>query len=213
MTKKLTALAALLTLCVAASQSTALAATGSEPTPDASNDLQVQRLEPGRNLKVIYSNFSDDWRDLYYAAGYLVTSRDSEWGQNFSVAAPFTPLKSAVVRKIVLPLHALGYVPQVVEVSFREDEGGMPGAVIRRFSVPAPLWSDWYDKQVVQVKGIPVTAGTQYWIAATAPGDNNAYWNFNSINLYGTFARKFNASKWESFNDALPAFSVLGDWD
>ncbi|MGM9488189.1 hypothetical protein [Ideonella sp. YS5] len=215
--KAVSALAALLALGIAGSQTaeaaTPAASLDSSPLPADRVDVWAARPEESLALRVIYSNFKDDSHDRYALAGYLISSPESDFHQRYSVAAPFTPLENATLRKIRLPLFSM-WVKHEVEVSLRKDEDGMPGAVMKRFSVPSPWW-DGSGRLLIQTvtleKGIPLIAGKKYWISTRALGVAQSAWFWNSLNLYGDFLRKLDSSKWEPLYDVLPAFAVLGD--
>jgi hypothetical protein len=212
--KAIVALAALLALCIAGTQTAQAKRISAEQyatseSPDAVANWPAKALQ----LKVIYSNFNDDRKNIYDPVGYLISSPESDFHQRFSVAAPFTPLEDAAIRQVQMPFFSM-WAPQSVEVSIRKDEEGMPGAVMKRFSVPSPLW-DGSGRLLIQTvkleEGIPVIAGKKYWIATRALGTNQSAWFRNSLDLRGDFLRKLNASKWEPTYDVLPAFAVLGD--
>jgi len=219
MTKALKSLAALLLLGL----NVLPAAGAGEAT--SSDDGHVTVASPGiarpdakssstgsEHFKVIYSTFSDDKEFPYNPfVAYTLSTRNSDAGRRYTVAMPFTPAEPTNLRKVVVALARVSGLDEV-SVSLRADDGGLPGAVIKRVKVgDLPAFGQCCETETIASKAIPLAAGTRYWVLAKANADTHAGWNWNTISLSGPFARKFDSGDWEMANDALAAFSVLGD--
>lgn len=164
-------------------------------------------------LTEIYSTFNSDSTNAYdCCGGWTISARDSVVGLRQAVAMPFTPAADANVTKIGV---AVGYVTGVngVSVALYSDSAGLPGEVIERFKVSSlPTFGECCVTESVHLKGVPVTAGTQYWVVVKTGkiGDATwAAWNFNTISALGPFA--FNqGGGWQLSGDSsLSAFNVL----
>jgi hypothetical protein len=152
----------------------------------------------------------------------------AEGGSNFPfqtwVAIAFTPAANATVTRVEASVGTFGGATGF-ELSLHADSGGVPGALIKGFHFPTPpqygqccVLDTGNDKA-----GIPVTAGTQYWVvASTKKNDTNFLggWAFNSTDMRGGLAASWckgsstycgtNSGKWVAFNGLLPGFAVLG---
>jgi len=166
----------------------------------------------GEPLKVIYSNFDPDPAKLYYCCGgFTVSTPSSEVGQRVSVAMPFAPVENGSIKKIRLAVgHASG--ANSLSVSLRADDGGLPGAVIKRFQVfDLAEFGSCCETEVVTLKGVPVTAGTTYWVVVKADADTWAGWNSNSVGAVGLPAFNQGEGWTASALTTVSAFKVLGD--
>jgi hypothetical protein len=218
MKKTFVALASALTLCLIGQSATAAGSTQATLSADGRMTLMAPGSVAGLGhtyvvpdgLKTIYSTFSDDDSNLYNCcSGWTVSSAGSIVGAKQAVAMPFTPSANVKLKQIVL---GIGWVTGVnkVTVSLAEDAGGVPGATLRKGgATDLPTFGSCCDTTAVAVKAIPLSAGTTYWVIATAKKDTWAAWNNNTIGAEGPFA--FDAgSGWQATSGNLSAFSVLG---
>lgn len=163
-------------------------------------------------LTEVYSTFNSDTSNTYdCCSGWTVSARDSVLAMRQAVAMPFTPAADANVTKIGV---AVGYVTGVngVSVALYSDSAGLPGEVIERFKVSGlPTFGECCVTESVHLKGVPVAAGTQYWVVVKTGKIGDATWsawNFNSISAVGPFA--FNqGGGWQLTDSNLGAFNVL----
>jgi len=162
------------------------------------------------SLKEIYSNFNSDREILYdMHTGLAVSSKESNLG-SYLVGMPFTPAEDSNVRKIILAItHFRG--TNSLNISLRADANGLPGDILARFVVnDMAEFGTCCETVVLHAEGIPVVAGTQYWVVARAVGDANNAWNINSLRMEGPVAHKHDAG-WYITTDNVGAFRVLGD--
>jgi hypothetical protein len=218
MKKTFTALAAALTLCLIGQPATAAGSTQATLSADGRMTL----IAPGSvaslghtyvvpdGLKTIYSTFSDDESNLYNCCnGWTVSAVGSIVGAKQAIAMPFTPETNVKVKQIVL---GIGWVTGAnkVTVSLASDAGGVPGATLKKAGASdLPTFGTCCDTTAVAVKGIALSAGTTYWVIATAKKDTWAAWNNNTIGADGPFAFD-GGSGWQATSGNLSAFSVLG---
>lgn len=165
------------------------------------------------SLKVIFSNFGEgEWPRYECCIGFLVQSADSARdGGMWLAGMPFVPAENGNVRKIRIPLGLLSGTNSV-NISLRSDSDGLPGEVLGHFKTEdMPPFGGCCEVQTIFAKGIPVTAGKQYWVVARAGADTSVAWNFNSIRMEGTTAVK-DENGWRLSGPAsIAAFKVLGD--
>jgi hypothetical protein len=167
------------------------------------------------NLTVIFSNFSDDPRRLYDKhTGWAVFGRTPPWGNYAGAAMPFTPTSNALLKKISVALSNVNGT-NAANVSLNADAGGVPGAVIKRLNISnMPGFGKCCEVQTAaSEKGIPLVAGTRYWVVLFASkklqGTQNA-WNRNAIGQTDQPAAVFMHNAWTSTAGAPGAFEVLG---
>jgi len=171
--------------------------------------------QAGADLTVIYSNFNDDRDNLYYCCGGWAFAQRHQWHNDTSgVAMPFTPATNATIQRVHLALGNSSGENRAI-VSLNADAGGVPGAVLRKFNVSGlPKFGGCCATvTLASTNGVPVAAGTQYWVVAFATknmaGTRNT-WNVNSIGLpYAPFA-VFQAGAWRQHTAEPAAFAVLG---
>jgi hypothetical protein len=152
----------------------------------------------------------------------------AEGGSNFPfqtwVAIAFTPKANATVTKIEASVGTFGG-SSGFELSINNDSSGLPGTAIKSFHIKTPpQYGACCTLDVGNSKaGIPVTAGTQYWIVSSTSSKDTDFlggWAFNSTDMRPYSAASWcmgsstycgsNSGKWVGFNGLLPAFAVLG---
>jgi hypothetical protein len=142
------------------------------------------------------------------------------------VAIPFTPTADATVTRIEASVGTFGGTSEF-ELSLFEDNNGVPGKALKSFHITAPpTYGACCTLDVGNDKaGIPLTAGTQYWIGATTNSKDvfEGGWAFNSTDMRSypiasyckgpsEFCGTTNNGKWVAgmSGDPLPAYAVLG---
>ena len=188
-------------------------------TAQAGNDIAAPRAAWNEGdfagLQVIYSTFSDDKQHLY--------DPDAQWlfegsraagseGSRYAVGMPFTPQADGTVHKIVLAIGLYAGADDLISMSLHEDASGLPGALIKKFHlVGVPPFGQCCQTFAVGMKGIPVVAGTQYWVVMSAKGDTVGAWYDNDLGLKGLSAAGKDGKWHRETEEPLTAFSVLGD--
>jgi hypothetical protein len=126
-------------------------------------------------------------------------------------ANQFTPSRNGLVVQIDVALgHVTGSNSATIELA--ADNGGVPGAVLRSWSVSGqPAFGTCCTVTTVQsYPPISVFAGTTYWVIASAASDTWDAWNWNSIGQVGNVAFD-TGSGWTVVSGATTyAFDVLG---
>jgi hypothetical protein len=159
--------------------------------------------------KVIYSNLSADPPDRYEKTeGWSVFARHR--GCCSSRAMPFIPNESGHIRKIRIAITHIEFTNRMT-VSLRADAGGVPGDIIDKIDFSSlPTYGTCCRVQTWKVKGIPVVAGSRYWLVARASeAGSRFWWNANNTGAAGTSAYAEDG-EWHLRDGDLGAFSVLG---
>jgi hypothetical protein len=191
MMKMLTLLAGLLTLWMAAAPAAA--------------------APPEEGFKVIYNNFNDDPDDLYNTQSGLAVYDNGPFTKCCNARAmPFTPTESGIIQRVRIGLTHRENA-NIVKVSLRADADGFPGAILAKGQLlDFPEYGECCLTKVWPTKGIPVVAGTQYWLAVEADDDSRMWWNANNTGEVGTVA-SWHGHQWWYVSSRKPgAFSVLG---
>lgn len=142
-----------------------------------------RHLPPGETT--IYDNIAEAYPDGLYncCSGWTVSGPSSLIGEQFWLAAAFTPSTDVTADMVEL---GIGYVTGAVngvKVSINEDAGGVPGDEIAVFPNVDNLPSFGSCCVVMSArthKGAALTAGTQYWVTVTTrqkEADEWAAWN------------------------------------
>jgi hypothetical protein len=181
------------------------------------------------SLKTIAGNLSTYPYGTYFCCyGETVAEGGANFPFKYNVAVAFTPTADATVTRIEASVGAFPGVTSGFELSIRDDNSGVPGSVIKSYHIKTP--PTYGDCCVVDAgndsAGIPVKAGTQYWIAATTTTKDTEFlggWAFNSTDMRETYTQAYqctgsstycgsNSGKWVAVsNSLLEGFAVLGN--
>ena len=138
---------------------------------------------------------------------------DAETLQWFAYA--IVPKTSGTITEIV---EGIGYVTgtEAVTIALLADNNGSPGKVLQQNTVKKlETFGDCCKVAVDRISaGIPVTAGTTYWVAAILPKKKESAtwdaWNFSSENTGSGTAAYYNGT-WNVTDEEYAAFAVYGD--
>jgi hypothetical protein len=153
--------------------------------------------------------------DYDEGSGWTIANIGSEVGATQWIAYPFTPTTSTTVTELV---EAVGYVTgdDAVTVALLADSNGSPGAVLSQKLVKnLETFGDCCTVATYKLKtGVPVTAGTQYWIAAILPSKKEATtwdaFNFSTANTNTVPFAFYNSSGWNISSGPYTAFAIYG---
>jgi hypothetical protein len=139
-------------------------------------------------LKVIAGNFSTYPNATYFSIwGETVDQGVNGYPFQTWAAVAFTPTANATVTKIETSAGRQGGGTAGFELGLWDDANGVPGKPIKSFHVAnLPAYGQCCSVSVANDKaGIPVTAGTQYWVVvSTKAKDIDIYaWAFNSTDM------------------------------
>lgn len=144
------------------------------------------RTDPFSGLTILYDNGSKYALGVYWCCnGWTISGTGSQLDYQAAEAMPFTPSVNATVTRIGV---AISYISgdNEVAVSLNADSGGLPGASLGSFTLSnLPGLGECCTTEVENITGVPVTAGTPYWIVVqtTTPSDTTwAAWNENDTN-------------------------------
>jgi len=182
---------------------------------------------PDPDLKTIAGTLSDYPYGVFFCCyGYYITGLTNELGvvPEYWQAVPFTPSANMTVKEVEASVVWAEGTNQVV-LSLNSDASGLPGSVIQKWTVKdlATIGTCCQLATGKSKAGIPVTQGTQYWVAvSTNSKDTNMFsaWEVNSTDMRThPFASYCDDSKqgscngttgWYAVEGLLPGFAVLG---
>jgi len=166
---------------------------------------------------VIYSNLAAKYPDgLYFSGeGDTLSGPTSALGQQYWIAGAFTPTKSAKAMSVTA---AIGYIEGTdgITISIYPDAGGVPGNTPLASAVATnlPTFGNCCGLATATFSsGVKLTAGTQYWVAATTDSSQSttfAAWNLATVDQIDTANVAANdGGGWSAFSTTLPpSFSV-----
>jgi hypothetical protein len=140
------------------------------------------------NLATIFDNIGKAYpKGTYWCCeSYSITGPDvSERLPEYWLAVAFTPSADHTVTMVEVAVNLLSGNNQLA-LSLSNDVSGLPGTAIKTWhlrSLP-PAGSCCTIEVGKDGAGIPVTAGTQYWIVVSTEGQNSdtyAGWNIEDI--------------------------------
>jgi hypothetical protein len=175
----------------------------------------VTYVSKDSNLAVLFNNFNSDPNNVYECCvGYTISGPSSAVAATYADAMPFTPGMNATVTKIAV---AVGYVTgtNAVTVSLNADSGGLPGAVLKKFNLSGlPAFGSCCVVETHGTGGVPVTAGTQYWVVVKTTKKTKDTWDAWNLNNTDTSSQTFafyNNGSWGLTSGTLAAFKVMGN--
>jgi len=141
------------------------------------------------------------------------------------VAVAFTPTADATVTRVEVPVGTYSTSDTDFLVSLDADSNGIPGTTLKKWNASTTF--EYGACCVLQVEndaaGIPVKAGTQYWIAVTTNSKHDFFggWPFNSTDMRphtiagyckgpSQYCGTVNNGKWVAGLEVVPAFGVFG---
>ena len=166
--------------------------------------------------KEIFSTFGPWWdpEELWWTTIMGVSSEKADQqGQAFAGMA-FSPTEDVTLREIQLGVSYLSG-RNVLSVTLRKNGDGVPGPVMREFTV-ADLkpWLCCVNQptRVMLDQGQPLKAGRTYWLVLQAKHDTAVGWHLNSISAHGIFASRERNQAWLREDEfLLLALRLLGD--
>jgi hypothetical protein len=168
---------------------------------------------PKKSKPVIFSNIGYDYpKGLYFCCyGGTISGPKSELDEQVWDAVAFTPSKSGTVSEVEV---GVGYFAGTngVNIGVYSDSGGVPGTSLYSKDVTGlPNGGGCCTTQTLKVKGVSVTAGTQYWVVISTDSNNDdffGFWNYNSTDQVDPVTEAQNdGTSWSSFS-GVPAFNV-----
>jgi len=169
-------------------------------------------------LTTIAGNLSKYPNGVYFCCyGNTISGPNSALGTAYWAAIPFTPTADTSVRAIEV---SVGYIEGAngVTISLNADASGVPGAQIAGGDVLGlQPYGDCCQLAVAKGRGgVPVNAGTQYWVVvSTSSNLSTAFdaWAFNSTDMRALPIAFYSSSSgvWGASQSLLPGYAVLGN--
>ena len=181
------------------------------------SQMMPLQVDPFSGLTILYSNASSYPLGKYWCCnGWTISGTGSALAFQAADAMPFTPSVNATVTHIGV---GVGFVEgdNEVSVSLNADASGLPGAALASFTPTGlPTFGSCCSDEVGSITGVPVTAGTQYWVVVqtTTPSSTTfGVWNDNDTNETAqpfAFENSNEGSGWFSTAGILGVFGVAG---
>jgi hypothetical protein len=181
-------------------------------------------------LKTIAGNLSIYPYGVFFCCfGNTIAAGPPNFPFQYWIAIPFTPAADATITRIEASVGTFGGSDAgPFSLSILADNNNSPGKAIKTFDIKSE--ADYGTCCTLDIgndkAGIPVTKGTQYWIAATTSKKQTAFaggWAFNSTDMRSyeiagwcegssTYCGS-NSGKWVvgQSGDPLPAYGILGN--
>jgi len=140
-------------------------------------------IENNAGLTTIFDNLAHKYPDgLYWCCAGATIEGSGSGGPEWWQAAAFTPSTSLNLTKIEI---AVGYIDGIytdVLLSLNNDDGtGKPGTVIEKWKVTGlTAFGACCEVETKRSAGIPVTAGTQYWLVVSTEKKSDVFAAWNS---------------------------------
>ena len=135
------------------------------PAPDVKDNVQ-----DNVKTKKIFTNFSHYKLATYFSIwGNTIAQGGSNFPFQTWVAEAFTPAADATVTKIETSAGRQSSGSHGFEISLYSDASGVPGSVLQTVHVDSlPQYGECCDVSTANfMTGVPVTAGTQYWVVVS----------------------------------------------
>jgi hypothetical protein len=217
---KNTLLAAVFTAVTCASAFAGVTVSADKRTvfaPPGNTSRPVIHMHLPKKSKTIYSNLASAYPNgLYFSGeGDTLCGPTCALGESISVAGGFTPTAAASASSVSA---AVGYIegPNEFTIAIYSDTNGVPGTVLASgVAAPLPTFGDCCGLATVKFKKpVALTAGTPYWVVATADSNESATfaaWNLATVDQVDAAPVSYNdnGAGWTSYTSTLPpAFAV-----
>lgn len=176
------------------------------------SNAPAQRWNPPASHPVIWTNMGPSFSNLYNdTTGYYVLGPNNSVGLSEQwIGLPFTPSKNVSATELVAAI-GIETGTSLVDVGLYSDSGGTVGTLIAGgHSTKIPLFGTCCGVVEVTIPSTALTAGTQYWIAATSDDTNAPDFTgvFESSNQ-STIAGDVGQGGWFPFSGNVPAVAIL----
>jgi hypothetical protein len=175
--------------------------------------------EHDAGTKVIFSNVATKYHlGLYFCcSGATVSGPTSALGFQSWPAMQFTPSVDISVTEIDAAVEWIEGTDEV-DIDLYANAGGVPGTLLKSFKATNLESNAGCCGFAVgkDSQGIPLTAGTPYWVAVTSDADGTdtfANWMFNTSDQLDSLPSAVNkGAGWVTNGGAVPAasFAVYG---
>jgi hypothetical protein len=178
----------------------------------------VPAQAPVDGMTKIYSNLGSRTDTYDDSVGYALSGPDNfhQNGRAY-MAVPFTPAVDSTAKAVLIALSYNGEGTDAAVVGIFSDANGLPGKPLKLWGTGNfPVFGTCCKLVVLQdATGVPLTGGTQYWIAAGTGAKSKAAiyeWDFTWNDSSGTvaFLNGFTDDQWLADYDNLTAFAVYG---
>jgi hypothetical protein len=173
---------------------------------------------PDTTLTVIAGNLSKYPNGVYFCCyGFTISGPTSFLGTAYWIAIPFTPTSNYTVNQLRASVAWGQSGTEGVTLSLNADANGLPGSVLfgRNLTSLGDFGACCTLAIASDSAGVPITAGTQYWVvASTSASTSSTYdaWAFNSTDMrsYNYAAYNSQSGTWSAGQGLLPGYEVLG---
>ena len=177
------------------------------------------RVEPA-GLTTIAGNLSEYPNGVYFCCyGDTISGPTSFLSGANWVAVPFTPASNMKVNEVEASVGWGQDGTNGVTLSLNADASGLPGAALASLDITGlPLFGECCTLAVAQGpagSGLPVVAGTQYWVVVSTDATfSNTFdaWSFNTTDMQVHPYAYYNSTNgvWTATEGLLPGYAVLG---
>jgi hypothetical protein len=169
-------------------------------------------------LTKIAGNLSTYPNGVYFCCyGYTISGPSSFLGAAYWIAVPFTPSVNYSAKAVAVSVGWGGNGTNGMTLSLNVDAGGIPGAALASTDLTG-LQSYGSCCTLAIGKGnagIPVNAGTQYWVVVSTDASTvNTFdaWAFNSTDMRSFPFASYSSTSgvWGATSGLLPGYAVYG---
>jgi len=186
--------------------------------PAAPTQAVISPTENGKGLVTIFSSLASKYpKGVYWCCtGYNVMGANSGAGVQW-MAGAFTPAAGHTLTRVEVAVGYSGQGPNGVVISVNDDNAGIPGKALKKWSVSGlPVFGTCCTIVVKTDKaGIALSAGKQYWIVLSTNSsetDTVDGWNVSDADQVDqATTASYDGSAWHVFQTAPGvAFAVQG---
>jgi hypothetical protein len=148
---------------------------------------------------VMYSNIGPS-ESFSATAAVRASGPESTWNAEFDVAEMFAPVTSGYIGSIGVGVLSGKSIYETVQIDFwiAADNGGLPDQILEATSCTMSGYTRCVQTATFSGKTY-LTAGTNYWVCMSAPGDNWLYWYASDPEISGRVGYK-TTGDWDAFD-------------
>jgi hypothetical protein len=197
-------------------------------TPGSTHIIPNVQHASGTTISSVLSTYP--YGTYFCCFGNTVAAGGANFPFQTWVAVGFTPATSATVTEIQASVGTFGENNSGFTLALYNDNNGVPGTALKEFHISTPpTYGECCTLDTGKhASGIPVTAGTQYWIVAKTGTSDVEFlggWAFNSTDMRPGIYNMASwckgssvycgtkSGQWVAFTngDPVPAYGVFGN--
>ncbi len=162
---------------------------------------------PANASTIVFTNLPNS-APFFFAGGFTISDETSAKGIDFDQGGTFTPSADYTLDSVTVPFFLVSG-NDAFDLWLMSDSSGVPGSIIDTLHFTNVPGGSGSLLTAASVLNPVLSAGTPYWLIASALGDGQLAWHPNNTGDK-TLATRQDDGAFTVFNVNAPAFEVDG---